>query len=63
MDSFHTIDAVCHDVLQAPNSPLVHNWSFFEETEHYWKPSSDKVELYHQLHIKKFREVNRKQIQ
>ena len=33
------------------------------ETEHYWKPSSDKVQLYHQLHMKKYREINHKQIQ
>ena len=48
---------------QAPDSPLAYNWSFFEETDHYWKPASDSTQLYHQLHAKKYREVNRKQVQ
>lgn len=49
--------------MQDPHSPLAHNWSFFVETDHYWKPSSDKVQLYQQLYTKKYREINRKQIQ
>ena len=49
--------------IQSHHSPSVNNWSFFDESESYWKPASDSNTLYEQLSLRKYREILRKQIE